>query len=222
MRSFLKKVPVLYFLYSLQKKMVRASRRVSSSYYFRKRLAETACARIVIGASSIHDPGWIPTEAEFLNLLRPGDWEHFFQPNASIDVLLAEHVWEHLTPHEGLLAAQVCFRYLKPGGYIRIAVPDGLHPNPHYIEEVKAGGIGPHAADHKVLYNYKTLQAVFEHAGFTVILYEYFDEAGNFHYHEWDPQGGTIHRSKRFDKRNKDGALNYTSIVLDALKEKAA
>ena len=29
-----------------------------------------------------------------------------------------------------------CFRYLKPGGLLRIAVPDGNRNDPEYIEEV--------------------------------------------------------------------------------------
>jgi predicted SAM-dependent methyltransferase len=49
-------------------------------------------------------------------------------------------------------------------------------------------------------------------------LYEYFDGAGRFHFTEWSPEDGMIHRSKRFDKRNRAGKLGYPSIVLDAVK----
>ena len=184
----------------------------------RRELITNLKKRIVIGAEGKHDSGWIPTEIEFLNLLKSTDWESFFELN-SIDAMLAEHVWEHISIEDSVVAAKMCFRYLKPGGYIRIAVPDGLHPSPRYIEWVKVGGTGPGADDHKVLYTYKTLKATLESAGFQVILYEFFDEEGHFHYRDWDPQAGMIHRSKRYDKRNQDGNLNYTSIVLDAIKE---
>ena len=107
---------------------------------------------------------------------------------------------------------------LKPGGYLRVAVPDGYHPDPTYIENVKVGGIGAYAWDHKVLYNYKTLKKVFEKAGFSLMLYEYFDEKGVFHQREWAPANVIIHRSRNFDKRNEKGQLIYTSIILDALK----
>ena len=184
----------------------------------RRCLADSAGqCRIVLGASGQYDTGWIPSEIDHLNLLRPGDWSRFFGPN-SIDALLAEHVWEHLTPAEGLSAAKLCFEYLRPGGYLRVAVPDGLHPSPDYIEHVRVGGAGAGADDHKVLYTYRTLAELFEQAGFRVRLYEYFDETGQFHREDWRPEDGKIFRSARFDARNQDGALNYTSIILDAIK----
>ena len=138
--------------------------------------------KIIIGASRRPIPGWIPSEAEFLNLLDSGTWEKFFKP-CSINALLAEHVWEHLTEQEGLIAASNCFKYLKQGGYLRLAIPDGLHPSVEYIESVKVGGSGSGADDHKVVYTYKTIQALLEQAGFKVKLYEYFDESGKFHYY---------------------------------------
>jgi predicted SAM-dependent methyltransferase len=173
--------------------------------------------RVVLGASATFDPGWIPTEIEALNLLREADWARFFQP-ASIDALLAEHVWEHLTAEDALRGARLCFRYLKPGGYLRIAVPDGNHPDPEYIRMVKPGGAGAGASDHKVLYTYRSMRTLFESAGFTVRLLEYFDEEGKFHAGDWSPEQGVIHRSLRFDKRNRGGKPAYTSIILDAVK----
>jgi predicted SAM-dependent methyltransferase len=173
--------------------------------------------RIVIGASGIYDAGWIPTEIGVLDILNRGHWSRVFAEN-SIDALLAEHVWEHLTPEQGLLAARNCLRYLKPGGYLRVAVPDGFHSDPKYIDCVRVGGSGAGADDHKVLYNCDSFGGLFEQAGFEVALLEYFDSAGAFHAVEWDPAGGMIHRSKRFDERNRDGRLNYTSLILDARK----
>ncbi len=190
-----------------------SSRRIGNSLHLSPR-------RIVIGASSAFDPGWIPTEIEALNILKEKDWERFFQPN-SIDAMLAEHVWEHLTETEALQGAVLCRAYLKPGGYLRIAVPDGNHPDPEYIRWVRPGGSGAGASDHKILYTYRTLKQLFERAGFAVRFYEYFDEAGRFQFTEWSPEEGLIHRSKRFDKRNRDGRLRYTSIVLDAVKPAA-
>ncbi|HVZ34587.1 MAG TPA: methyltransferase domain-containing protein [Polyangiaceae bacterium] len=168
--------------------------------------------RIVIGAGGVFEPGWIPTDAEQLNLLRPESWAKYFAPD-SIDALLAEHVWEHLTLEEGRRAAAICYRYLKPGGYIRIAVPDGLHPDPAYREYIKPGGeAGGPVGGHQVAYSYRELSAVFEAAGFVTELLEYHDEAGQLHVHDWNPADGMIHRSVRFDER---GAV---SIVLDARK----
>lgn len=87
---------------------------------------------------------------------------------------------------EGLAAAQTCHTYLKPGAALRIAVPDGLFPAPRYVDMVKADAIDPtsgkvpdaggHSTNHKALYSHKTLKALFERAGFRVVLYEYSDE----------------------------------------------
>jgi predicted SAM-dependent methyltransferase len=169
--------------------------------------------RVVIGASGVFEPGWIPTNADQINLLRPDSWNSYFKPE-SIAALLAEHVWEHLTLEQGKIAAAICYRYLKPGGYLRIAVPDGLFPCEEYREYIKIGGVGGggEVGGHKVVYTYRTLQETLESAGLTVNLLEYHDELGNLHFNEWLPQDGMIHRSKRFDSR---GAV---SIIADARK----
>lgn len=202
------------------RKLRRAYNRRFGPATLRRRLAAAPQKRIVIGSAGRHDFGWIPTDQEVLDLLKPEDWDRFFRPG-SLDAMLAEHVWEHLTPEQARTAAGICHRYLKPGGYLRIAVPDGLHPDTTYIQWVKVGGASPGqiANDHKVLYTYGTLRELFEGSGFRVRLYEYFDEAGKFHYYDWDTNGGTIWRSKRFDPRNKGDRLGYTSIILDAVKE---
>jgi predicted SAM-dependent methyltransferase len=173
--------------------------------------------RLILGAGYSPVPGWIATDIEWLNLLREEDWSRYFAPN-SVTAMLAEHVWEHLTPEEGARAAGLCLRYLVPGGYLRIAVPDGLHPDPKYIEYVRPGGTGAGADDHKILYDYRTMTQMLVGAGFEVDLLEYFDEEHQFHAVDWDPATGMIHRSKRFDERNRGGALAYTSLIVDARK----
>ena len=174
--------------------------------------------KLVIGASGIYEPGWLATDIEQLNILVLDDWEKYFKAN-SIDAILAEHVWEHLTLDEAYLAAKNCYQFLKPSGYIRVAVPDGLHISLDYRNKVKPGGTGAGSDDHKVLYNYKSLSHVFETAGFAVELIEYFDEQGIFHRTEWNSGNGLIHRSSRYDERNKGEQLNYTSIIIDAFKK---
>jgi predicted SAM-dependent methyltransferase len=171
--------------------------------------------RLVIGASGIYNAGWIPSDISYLNLLQEEHWKAYFD-EASIDAMFAEHVWEHLTIDEGIAAAQLCFRYVKPGGYLRVAVPDGFHPDANYIDYVRPGGNGAGADDHKVLYNHHTFAQIFERAGFQVSLLEYFNSKGEFNYVDWSPEAGKVNRSRRFDERNMNGTLNYTSIILDA------
>jgi predicted SAM-dependent methyltransferase len=186
-------------------------------YQLKNSLKNQQSVRIVVGASNVYQSGWIPTEIHTLNMLNPQDWSRYFKPD-SIDAILGEHVWEHLTPEEGRQAARYCYKYIKPGGYLRVAVPDGCHPDPDYINHVRPGGIGAGSDDHKVLYTHQTFREVFESVGFTVELLEYFDEAGEFHYTEWQPEDGKIRRSKRFDWRNEHNTLSYTSLIIDAKK----
>lgn len=174
--------------------------------------------KIVIGASNLYQKGWLASEQEYLDLVKEKDWKKYFKKN-SIDALLAEHVWEHLTIEDAKKAAVVCFKYLKNGGYIRAAVPDGLFPDSEYVKGVKPGGIGPGAGDHKMLYTYKSFRKIFEKAGFDVLLLEYFDERGAFHHNHWDKNDGVVLRSRRYDERNTREKIGYTSIILDAIKK---
>lgn len=193
-------------------------RRLLGSYKLKRSLTRQQPWRIVVGSSGVFTPGWIPTDVEFLNLLHEADWRRYFKP-ASINAILAEHVWEHLTEAEGLDAFQRCYKYLKPGGYLRLAVPDGLHPNPQYIEWVKVKGQGWGSDSHQVLYTYKQLKQNLESVGFKVSLLEFWDEAGQFHFRDWNPEDGMIYRSKRFDRMKEErGNFEYTSIIIDAIK----
>lgn len=177
--------------------------------------------KIVIGAGEYNNnPSWLLTQESELNMLKRDDWTKRFKEN-TVDAILAEHVWEHLDFDEGKEAARICYEFLKPGGYIRCAVPDGFFPNDEYQRGVQIGGPGPKdhpAASHKIVHNYKTITKMFEEAGFEVSLLEYCDEVGEFHYNDWDEKKGFIYRSKRFDHRNKDGKLGFVSLIVDARK----
>jgi predicted SAM-dependent methyltransferase len=183
----------------------------------RKRARQASPLRVVVGAGGVYEAGWIPTDVDVLDILNEEHWRRLFRED-SVDAILAEHVWEHLSPDQGLIAARNCFRFLRPGGYLRAAVPDGLHPDPSYIEHVRPGGTGPGADDHKLLYTHDSFRQLFESVGFEIELLEYFDSAGQFHATDWDPSQGKIDRSQRFDERNRGGRLAYTSVILDARK----
>ena len=215
----LRKVPPLY-------RAGRAIRSVGRTVFgpswldrqIKRQAAAGGPLRIVVGSSTIYCEGWIPTNVQYLNLLVDEHWQRAFG-NHPIDAILAEHVWEHLTLDEGRRAAAQCFQYLRPGGYVRLAVPDGNHPDPEYIRWVEVGGVGSGASDHKVLYTYDLLRDVFESAGFAVRLLEYYDEAGQFHATPWDESAGYIHRCQGRAEQPRDGKpANYTSIILDATK----
>ena len=171
--------------------------------------------KVIIG-SAVKQVGWVSTTIARFNILNEVHWLQF----PGLTALFAEHVWEHLTPEEGRQAAELCYRFLEPGGYIRVAVPDGLHPDESYIEWVRPGGSGPGCENHKVLYDYVSLAQVFLNAEFNIRLLEYWDGAGGFNY-QWqglNPIGGVVRRSFFRDKRNTDGVPRYTSVILDAEK----
>ncbi|HEV2395263.1 MAG TPA: hypothetical protein VG146_23180 [Verrucomicrobiae bacterium] len=173
--------------------------------------------RVILGAGPRKQEGWIDTDIDILDATQEWQWKEIFG-RRKIDSLLAEHVWEHLSLEQAGVANRNCFRFLKPGGRLRLAVPDGLHPAPAYREHVRPGGTGPGADDHKVLYDYRLLPAMLRAAGFEVVLLEYWDEKPVFHFTEWSPADGHVSRSKRYDPRNSDGSLSYTSLIVDAFR----
>lgn len=201
---------VLFFL-----RRARGARRLSRA------IKSGAPLKIVVGGGGVVPAGWIETDIEYLSLLRRADWIRFFRSN-TIEAILAEHVWEHLSPDEGLAAARLCHEFLRPSGRLRLAVPDGLHPDKEYREWTRVGGTGMGADDHKVFYTHDSLDRLLTNAGFAVQWLEYFDAFGQFHRTNWDPADGMIYRSARFDDRNQNGHLRYTSLIVDACKPPAA
>lgn len=198
----------------------RRLREVAVLRYGRLRLGlrpKNAPCRIIVGACETIYGGWVPTDRRFLDLLDERSFARFFEPG-SITAVLAEHVWEHLTPEQGLHAARLCHRYLMPGGRLRVAVPDGNHPDRDYIADVRPGGSGSCADDHKALYTVSTFADLFERAGFEVSPLEFFDARQRFHRHEWSVRDGFVRRSAAFDPRNKATPLAYTSLIMDAIK----
>lgn len=173
--------------------------------------------KIVVGAAGTQYQGWVSTNQDILNLLNEDDWSRYFH-SEMLKAILAEHVWEHLTVQEAETALSICLKYLRPGGYLRLAVPDGYHRDEHYLELVRPGGSGPGASDHKVLYTYRTLSGLLQRAGYQVRLLEWFDEEGRFHQEHWDAEDGFILRSTRYDPRNRENPTAYTSLIVDAVK----
>ena len=173
--------------------------------------------RIVIGASGTSYPGWLSTDRDSLDISRRESFASYWRPG-SRSIFLAEHVWEHLSPDQAKIANRNCFEFLRPGGRLRIAVPDGLHPDPSYIDYVRPGGSGSGSDDHKILYDFKILGRQLQEAGFEIELLEYWDDEREFHFQDWSSADGHIVRSKRYDPRNQNGVLAYTSLIVDAIK----
>lgn len=173
--------------------------------------------RIVLGARKTAYDGWISTDKNTLDVTKRSDWQRMLG-NMRIHRCLAEHVWEQLTSEEMDAANRLVFEFLQEGGCLRIAVPDGFHPNTEYLAQVRPGGTGVFADDHKQLLNLNTLSDALRLAGFDVAPVEYWDESGVFHYRPWCSEDGHIKRSAFHDRRNRTGRLVYTSLIVDAWK----
>jgi len=185
---------------------------------FFQRFKNEQIKKINVGSGYVaFDEDWFSCDIDILNLTKRTDWILLLK-NRRVRNIFAEHVWEHLSEGDTLLANNNCYEFLKKGGRLRIAVPDGFHPNQEYINYVKPNGTGIGSDDHKILYNYKVMTEKLEKAGFKIALLEYWDENGKFHYIDWSNNHGKVTRSKRYDSRNIDGKLNYTSLIVDAFK----
>jgi len=184
-------------------------------------LSQYQAIQLNVGASVTRFDGWFPTDIEINSYYLDVTDENCYKKmlgDKKISKILAEHVFEHLTTPQIQTALQYFHKYSTENINIRIAVPDGFHSNPKYIEEVKIGGTGYGSDDHKQLFTYQTLGALFEQAGFKAIPVEYWDEKGTFHVGYKDDDKGMIRRSMLHDARNKDGKPNYTSLIMDFTK----
>lgn len=172
--------------------------------------------QIIIGSAKTKYENWLATNIESLDILKVSSFESLLGEKR-VDRFLAEHVFEHIHYDDAIVGLKNCNRFMKPGGTIRIAVPDGFHPNPDYIDMVKPGGYGWGSDDHKLLYTHESLSRLLEEAGFKTRLLEYYDEAGEFHYDDWKSEDGHVMRSMRYDKRFHE-PLGYSSLIIDGIK----
>jgi predicted SAM-dependent methyltransferase len=173
----------------------------------------SGAVRLIIGAASTESMGWVSTNQETLDLLKPRQWGAWLD-ESSVQAIVAEHVWEHLSIEEGRIAASTSYKFLAPGGRLRIAVPDGYSPDTEYIRYVKPRNY----PGHKTLFTIDTLSSMLESEGFVVRPLEYFDKSGIFREQFWSAKNGLIMRSRHRDHRNQGGEIRFTSLILDGIK----
>lgn len=169
---------------------------------------------LIVGSGGTKLNGWFATDIHTLNLTKESDFRKYFK-NRKIKKILAEHVLEHLTNQDLELMLENFSSYCSSECNIRIAVPDGFHKDETYIKYVKPGGTGEGAIDHKNLFNYKSLSALFAVKGFKANVIEYWDEYGKFNSSYINDENGIVHRSFINDARNLNGKPNYTSLIID-------
>lgn len=82
--------------------------------------------RVNFGAGSCGIEGWRNTDFAYpegdpnkIDITKPLPFEA-----ASVDIIFAEMVCEHVTPQQAWTFLDECHRILKPGGLVRIVIPD--------------------------------------------------------------------------------------------------
>jgi predicted SAM-dependent methyltransferase len=73
----------------------------------------------------------------YMNLNKP--WKY---ADESVDVVYSSHTFEHLSLKTTKLFLKESYRCLKPGGVIRLVVPDLYKISKRYIDEYEQGGQG--------------------------------------------------------------------------------
>ena len=222
---------IKYFLKSIIPSEIRSSMRNGQKlvvYFWRRQrirwpVAVGSQIKIIVGAAMTTQKGWISTNEQWLDITNPEDWRNVFHGKALLTHVLAEHVFEHLTEADMFLALRLINQHMKIGGRIRIAVPDGYHPDPSYIRHVGIKGIGADAADHKQLINCDTLVKALEVSGFSSKLLEGYQLNGNLVLAPIDINSGIVVRS-RGNQLSMAGRFGWkfpdanTSLIVDGIK----
>ena len=161
----------------------------------RRKAAKLATQRpllLHLGSGGEHKDGWLnvdllgdPVEIAW-NLARPIPFE-----SDSVDGIFHEHLLEHLPLGDGLNFLSECRRVLRPGGIMRVAVPDAGQlvqscavGGKGMIEETRPGRPTPLLAmqemfywhRHTTMYDFETLSLVCHAAGFADVQQKEFGE----------------------------------------------
>ncbi len=124
----------------------------------------------------------------------------------SVDTVLSEHFFEHIPAQYGVLLVNECLRILKPGGNLRIAVPDYGSPK---NKKAFLNKFDPKHTDHVEFPTYdwvKKLAASSEAKNYSISNYW---QGSMFHFCPTDYSLGWVKRTVENDKRN------YRNILMD-------
>lgn len=101
----------------------------------------------------------------------------------SVDFIYSSHFFEHLFKDDAAALLKSCARALKPGGIIRISIPDlayavslyGLGRASEMLDDYFfVEGKGSYLARHKYMYDFELIKVALEQAGFSnVTRFEY-------------------------------------------------
>ena len=178
--------------------------------------------KLIIGAALTSQKGWFSTNEEWLDVSNAEHWNRLFKRKCNLKCVMAEHVFEHLSVKEMDKAIKLIYQYLDNSGHLRIAVPDGNHPNQEYRLNTGINGIGPDASDHKQFITYEFIKMILEKNGFTCQIKEGYLSDGNLVRRDLDYKFGFIMRSRNncLLKKNNINIFydSNTSLIVDATK----
>jgi len=144
-------------------------------------ISNTSPVKLNIGCGALRLDGWVNIDLVGLpvdiawDIRRPLP----FADN-SVDVVFHEHVMEHVCGYDGYMMAKDSYRILKPGGVLRIVMPDARKYIDSYINPtssnniLRQGHLPPmlglqdefYGFNHRAMYDYETVELFLRTAGF--------------------------------------------------------
>eukprot|EP00667_Euglena_gracilis_P023591 EG_transcript_26696 len=77
---------------------------------------------VYVGSADVRQPGFLSFPQEELDVTVDAHYAAWFCPG-SVDVFLTEHTFEHIPLELHVPSFRLMLKYLKPGGFLRLAIP---------------------------------------------------------------------------------------------------
>jgi predicted SAM-dependent methyltransferase len=191
-------------------------------FEIRRPVARDEKIKLIVGAAETYQPGWYSTNEQWLDITNRSDWNKVFQGKRLITHVVAEHVFEHLTYDECRQALSNMSAHMMEYARIRIAVPDGYHPDPTYQANVGVGGTGADAVDHKQFLNVDVLSTLLRESGFEPEIIEGYDRKCRLVTTPYSTDDGFIGRSRSNPNSGPTSGWDFidsnTSLIVDGIK----
>ncbi len=121
-------------------------------------------------------------------------------PDGSVDRILSEDFLEHVTKEDIEKIIRECFRLLKPGGFLRIGVPDYNNPkDKQYLMK----GEDPRSPLHITLTNYDLVKEIVDAGPFKRFKFYHYWDGDKFIHNKIDYSLGMVKRTPDNDIRCK-------------------
>ena len=159
----------------------------------RRRLAklrDSSELRLHLGSGFLSKPGWIDIDLAGARADLVWNLKHGIPfEDGSVDAVFHEHLLEHLTLRNGFQLTRECHRTLKPGGVLRVGVPNagaclrsyaGID-DPDWAQSRPTPMLAVHALfyehGHRAMYDERLLVAVLSAAGFVDVTPREFGDS---------------------------------------------